>query len=68
MRKIYTIIKAVTMVLVTTCLIVLTFKLNGLLEEKKKEAIEQCKLHKYEQESYKQTLRELRWRYDDTDF
>lgn len=56
------------MALVTICLITLTIKLNNLLEEKIKEAKEQTKLHKYEQESYKQTFQELRWRYDDTDY
>ena len=68
MRRVYTIIKAATMILVTICLITLTMKLNDLLEEQIKEAREQTKLHKYEQESYKQTFQELRWRYDDTDY
>ena len=68
MRKVYTIIKALFLTLATLCLVVLTIKLNSLLEEKAKESREQTKLIKYEQESYKQTFLEMRWRYDDSDF
>ena len=68
MRKTYLILKAASITLVTFCFVVLTIKLNTLLEEKTKESREQTKLIKYEQESYKQTFFEMRWRYDDSDF